>query len=243
MIQLNLLPEIKREYLKARRVQNRVISISILISVVSLGLVALAGFWVYAVQNIHKAALTSGIEKKSKELKSIPDINKYVTIQNQLGSISGLHSNKIIMSRVLDVMAKLNPKAPNNVRISNLEVDSEASTMLITGETDTFTGLETFRDTLKNASLVYTPVGDEASATERLFEPANIVVISQGLGKAQEGEKTIVIFKLSAQYNPLLLARDSNNIAIQVPDKETTQSKQDSPSVFAESQAKTEGGE
>lgn len=244
MIQLNLLPDIKIQYQKARRTQAKVVSGAILVSIASVGAVVLAVMWVYGIQGLHRAQLEKGIEKKYAELSSIKDVDKYVTVQSQLQNISGLHAQKMIMSRTFDVMAKLNPKAPNNVRISTLNIDTATTTMMIDGQTDSYTGLETFRDTLKNASLNYTTVGEGASndmVTEPLFTPDTVTILTQGVGKTNEG-KALVSFKISVQYNPKVFARDSDNVSISVPNKETTQSKEDAPSVFSQAEATT-GGE
>ena len=246
MIQLNLLPDIKLQYQKARRTQAKVVSGAILACIVSVGAVVLAVLWVYGIQTIQKAQLTKSIDTKYGELKAVKDIDKYVTVQNQLANLSGLHSEKIIMSRIFDVMAKLNPKAPNNVRISTLNVDTATNTMTMDGETDTFTGLETFRDTLKNASLNYIPVSDDGTThtetltSEQFFTPNTVMILTQGIGKTSEN-KVVVSFKISAEYNPKVFARDSANVAITVPNKDTTQSKEDTPSVFSEAEA-TSGG-
>ena len=236
MIQLNLLPDIKREFLKARRTQAKVISTAILVCIGSVGAVVLAGMWVYGVQTIHKAALTDSIQKKSTELKNIKDIDKYVTVQNQLQNISSQHESKAITSRIFDTLSKLNPKAPNNVRVTSLDLDlsPEVSALTLDGETESFTGLETFRDTLKNASLSY----NEGSETinEPLFLDGSVTVLTQSIGKSQSGG-TLVAFRISAKYNPKLFARSTKNYVVVVPNKDTTQSKEDTPDVFGDTQA------
>lgn len=232
MITLNLLPDIKRQYIKAQRTQARVISGAILVSIVAGGAVALAAFYVYAVQGIYSATLSSGIKDKAEKLTSIKDIDKYATVQNQLANISDLHSKKITTSRLFNVMSQLNPAAPNNVRISNLNFDAMTTTITLDGTTDTFTGLETFRDTLKNAEVSYATTGTETTK-EPLFTPGSIIIVSQGLGQdASPGGGKTVAFKFSMQYNPQTFARNSSAVTITVPNKDTTQSRQDTPGIF-----------
>lgn len=244
MIQINLLPDIKLQYQKTRRTQAKVISGAILACIISVSAVVLVAVWVYGVQNLQKAQLTKSIDTKYADLKNIKDIDKYVTVQNQLTKISGLHANKLMTSRLLDVIAKLNPKAPNNVRLSVLSLDTTTSTITLDGETDTYTGLETFRDTLKNASFSYTLAGAEAGEpiVGPLFMPDSVIIANQGLGKKADGAP-VVSFKISVQYDAKVFARDSANIIVTVPTKDTTQSKQDTPDVFSPSQATTEGGQ
>ena len=240
MITLNLLPDIKRDYLRARRTQAQVISGAILLSIVAIGVVVVAAVVVYGIQGYQKKALTDSINKNAAELKAIPDIEKYVTVQNQLANISQLHADKPIISRIFDIIPKLNPKEPNNVKIANMTVDVATTSILLEGETSSFTGLETFRDTLKNAELSYRNA-DNQPMKEKLFKSDGITIVEQGLGKTEAGAP-IVSFKITAVYSDNLFVRANKDISVTVPNKETTQSKQDAPSVFGEPEA-TRGGE
>ena len=47
MIRLNLLPDVKLEYLHTKRVQARVISIATIVTIAVAGLVVLLGLWVF----------------------------------------------------------------------------------------------------------------------------------------------------------------------------------------------------
>lgn len=231
MITLNLLPDIKREFLRTRRAQARVISIAVLVSIAAIALLVVVALWVYGVQAFQKSSLTASINNYDAQLRSEKDINKYLTIQNQLANISNLHSSKPILSRVFDVVSKLNPKAPNNVKVSTLEVDVETTSLIFSGETATYTGLETFRDTLKNAQLTYQD-STGASKSEQLFSA--VTIDSQGLGKTGNGGSggVVVGFKMTAVYNPIVFSRDTKQFAVNVPSKDTTQSKQDTPDIF-----------
>lgn len=231
MITLNLLPDIKRQYIKTQRNQARVISGAIFVSIAVGGAVALVAFYVYAVQGLYSASLSSGIKEKAAKLTATKDIDKYATVQNQLSKLSELHAKKIIASRLFDVISQLNPTAPNNVRISNLDFDTLTTSMTIDGATDTFTGLETFRDTLKNAEVSYIPAGSTEAVKEPLFTPGSVTILSQGLGKSAEGKNT-VSFKFNVVYNPKTFARDISGVSIVVPQKDTTQSRQDTPGIF-----------
>lgn len=234
MIQLNLLPEIKREYIKARHLEARVISTAVLIMAIVLGLVVAAAVWVYAAQAVHMSLLTKSINTNMSKLKNTKDLDKYITVQNQLANISTLHDNKSITSRLFDVLSRLNPKAPNSVRVMGLTVDTATTTMVFEGETASYTGLETFRDTLKNAELVYTPKDSKTASKESLFK--SVTVDAQSLTTSAESGETKVSFKLTATYSPVLFARSSTATEVRVPNIETTQTKQDTPDVFGDSE-------
>ncbi len=227
MIRLNLLPEVKREYLRTRQIQARVVSIAIIASMATVGLVVAAALWVYGAQTLQMNMLSSSIDKNMNELRSIKDLDGYVTIQNQLTHIDSLHQQKSIFSRIFDVVSSVNPKAPNNVRITSLDASATEKTLTFQGETATYTGLETFRDTLKNAQIV------TASGSENLFIGENPVTIdTHSISKDADG-KQVVSFRLVATYNPKVFSRDLGDYKVKVPNKETTQTKEAAPDTFA----------
>jgi Tfp pilus assembly protein PilN len=232
MIRLNMLPDVKREYLHARRLESKVVAGALLLSAIAIGLVVLIALYVYGAQTLQKNGLTSKINSQMSELKEIKDIDKYVTIQNQLGSISSLHEKKLLYSRLFTILPKLNPAAPHNVKITNLTVDSAENTIMFEGETSSFTALETFRDTLKNARLLFNTNESETMKDEGLF--SSVVIDTQAIGKATNGA-TVVTFKLTTSVNTGVFARTTKSYDVTVPNKETTQSKEDAPDVFGKS--------
>lgn len=240
MIRLNMLPDIKREYLHARRTEAKVIAGAGLVSLIAIALVVILGLWVYGAQSLQKTSLTSTISKNMRQLKDIKDIDKYVTIQNQLASIDSLHDSKAIYSRLFDILPALNPVAPNSVKISDLVLDASTTTLTFTGETASYTALETFRDTLQNASLTYTSDAandSSTSATEGLF--SKVTVDTQTISKNSSGQP-VVSFTVSTTFNPKTFARSTKTVAVNVPNKETTQSKVDAPDVFGASTVQKE---
>ena len=235
MIRLNLLPDIKREYVRTRRIEARVVTLAIIASIAAIAGVVALSLWVYGAQTLQKNLLNSSIEKRMSELKAKKDINKYVTVQNQLKHIDSLHSNKVIISRVFDVLSKLNPKAPNNITISDLTIDTTNTIMSFEGQVANYTALETFRDTLKNAKLQHQVEGETGSNSENLF--SNVVIVSQAIAKDQATQQDYVTFKISATYSAKVFAANVSSLQVIVPNIETTQSKQDAPDVFGGQQA------
>lgn len=240
MIKLNMLPDIKREYIRTRRLESKVITGAVLTSIAGIGLVVLLALWVYGAQNLQKKLLTDQIKDNDAKLHEIKDIDKYVSIQNQLTQIDGLHAKKAIYSRIFDTLTSLNPAAPNNVRISKLTVDSTTMTLAFEGETESFTALETFRDTLKNADYSYLKQGEGSKTQTKLFSAVN--VDKQAIGKNQAG-KNVVTFSVMTTYIPELFDSTVREVAVVVPNKETTQSKVDAPDVFGEKSIKSEGNQ
>lgn len=233
MISLNLLPDVKIEYLRTRRLQARVISGAILATIIALGLVVLMAVWVYGAQTLQKTYLTSEIKKHNNELQAIPDIDKYLTIQNQLANLTTLHEGKNDFSRLLTFLPLLNPSAPRNVTLTNvsLKTDDVGNLLTLQGETKDYTGLNTFRDTLLNATLTYDTV------SEKLFESVVITSSSLEIGQAGEG---VVTFNIDTTYNPNAFLSSVKNPSVSVPKLNTTQSVQSAPNVFGQSSVQKE---
>lgn len=228
MITLNLLPEVKLEYLRTRRIQARVISIAIIATIVAVGLVAVAASWVYIGQTVQKAYYTGEIKKNAATLKAIPDVDKYLTIQNQLSQLSSLHANKVDLSRLLDYLKKLNPAAPRNITLTSAELltGDAGNTVTFQGEAKDYTGLNTFRDTLMNASI---KTGDQS---EKLFE--SVTVTASSLQAGSKGQ-AVVSFNISTTYNPNAFLASVKIQDLVVPTLNTTQSAQAAPDVFGKS--------
>lgn len=234
MIRLNLLPDVKLEYLHTKRVQARVISIATIVTLSVAALVVLLALWVFGGQTIQKAYLTDQIKKNGDKLKSIPDIEKYLTVQNQLANITALHEGKNDLSRLLDFLPTLNPSPPNNVTLLNVELSSDdlGKTLAIQGEVKDYTGLTTFRDTLLNAQLEL-----DKTTKEKLFE--SVIVSSSALEQSSKGG-AVVSFRIETVYNPNAFLNSVKNPTVSVPIKTTTQSAQSSPSVFGQSSVQRE---
>ena len=162
MIEINLLPNVKRELLKTRAMRNRVISISFLVGGASI--VAVVVLALILGSQIAAEAVQGGVIKdRSDKLMAVEDLNKVVTIQHQLTKINEQHSGKKINSRVFDVVTAVNPVAPNNVSFSDIKVNPESKTITLEGSAvNGYSALETLKKTILNTK-VQTTDGDKSS--------------------------------------------------------------------------------
>jgi hypothetical protein len=157
MIELNLLPDVKLEYIKAQRSRRLVAAVSLLISVAAIALLALI-LAANGLQKKHLNDLTRDIGTESRQLQQQPQINKILTVQNQLKSLTGLHDSKPAAPRLFDY---LNQVTPAQVNITDLLVDYTKQTATITGTADALSNVNKYADTLKFTT--YNP-GDNSSA-------------------------------------------------------------------------------
>lgn len=230
MIQLNLLPDVKKEFLRAQSARRKTITIAIFVTIIAAGLTVVAAFYVFAVQNGIMYLQTQDIKGKSSQLSAVKDIDKYLTIQNQLKQLNGLHDNKNNFSRLLDFLPKLNPAPPQNVTLYNLDVDTEANTITFKGRVSDYGALTTFKDTLTNATLTYQTNGAAHDATKLFIgddtkEPVKVESVAYEKTATTQG----VNFTVVAHYDPEAFKQGNVGVQVTVPNKETTNSVVGSP--------------
>ncbi|MCJ1965588.1 PilN domain-containing protein [Candidatus Nanosynbacter sp. TM7-053] len=205
MIEINLLPNVKRELLKTRAMRNRVISISFLVGGASIAAVVVLAL-ILGSQIAAEAVQNGVIKDRSDKLMAVEDLNKVVTIQHQLTKINEQHSGKKINSRIFDVVTAVNPVAPNNVSFSDIKVNPESKTITLEGSAvNGYSALETLKKTILNTK-VQTTDGDKSSEVSLTKE---IKDGDTSFGENSEGKK-VLQFSFSFEYAEELLAPANN---------------------------------
>ena len=205
MIEINLLPNVKRELLKTRAMRNRVISISFLVGGASIAAVVVLAL-ILGSQIAAEAVQNGVVKDRNDKLMAIEDLNKVVTIQHQLTKINEQHSRKKINSRIFDVVTAVNPVAPNNVSFSDIKVNPGSKTITLEGSAvNGYSALETLKKTILNTK-VQTTDGDKSSEVSLTKE---IKDGDTSFGENSEGKK-VLQFSFSFEYAEELLAPANN---------------------------------
>lgn len=195
MIQINLLPDIKQELIHAQRVRNYVISLSIIVGLVSIGIVVVLGL-LLGTQLVRERLADGRIEDEFKKLSSTEDISEMVTIQNQLTKITDIHKQRSINSRMFDVLAAVNPPAPNTVQFTSVKTNPADMTMTIEGTADGgYSSVETLKKTITNARLSIS--SDNGTSESPLVD--SVADGDSSLGEDSDGKK-VVRFSLTLKY-------------------------------------------
>ena len=238
MIEINLLPNVKRELLKTRAMRNRVISISFLVGGASIAAVVVLAL-ILGSQIAAEAVQSGVIKDRNDKLIAVEDLNKVVTIQHQLTKINEQHSGKKINSRIFDVVTAVNPVAPNNVSFSDIKVNPESKTITLEGSAvNGYSALETLKKTILNTK-VQTTDGDKSSEVSLTKE---IKDGDTSFGENSEGKK-VLQFSFSFEYAEELLEPANNGtVSVLTPTgkADVTDSRQGIPDSLFKSNSKTQ---
>ena len=211
MIELNLLPDVKLEFIKAQRSRRLVLIVSVMVSVLSIAL--LAGLLsVDALQKKHLSDLSRNITSESSKLQNEPQINKILTVQNQLESLTALHAGKPAASRLFDYLNQVTPAA---VSITSLNVDFTQQTATITGTSDALSTVNKYVDTLKFTT--YT-TKDNPTATKAF---SNIVLSSFGINTSTTDSTQAATYTITLSYDKTIFDI-TQDVTLTVPSLVTT---------------------
>jgi hypothetical protein len=215
MIEINLVPDVKQELIKAQRVRASVISLAIMIGIVAVGIVIVLAIWVFAVQTARGVISDNTIKAESQKLSSVEDISNTLTIQNQLSKISEMHNTKSIDSRVFDILTTINPSAPNSISITNVSIDAATTTIRLEAQASNgYPALDVFKKTIDATQFKFTKDGQEQSVALA----SGMSDSDRSYGEDATGAK-VLRFTISFVYPAQLFSKTSLNATIVAPEK------------------------
>ena len=215
MIEINLVPDVKQELIRAQRVRTSVISIAIVVGIGAAGLVVLLAVYVFGIQTARGLWEDNQIKTHHEELSKVEDISNTLTVQNQLSVLPEQHDTKHIDSRVFDVLDTINPPEPNDIQVTNVSLDSETNTISLEAQAPGgYSALEVFKKTINATQFEFVtdgerqaiPLTDSVSDSDRT------------LGQNADGA-TVLRFSLSFTYPDELFSRTARDARIVAPEK------------------------
>lgn len=120
--EINLVPEIKNEMIKALKLRNLIFFICIVAVLVSLGVVAVLSTIVGG-QQIALSGKDSMLGVMSKKINSYDDLGDFLTIRDQVEKLDIISDEKNVFSRTFGILATIIPTGPDRITISKLNVD------------------------------------------------------------------------------------------------------------------------
>ena len=172
MLQLNLLPDVKKEYLRAQQIRNLVVTGCIVI-VIAAGAAVLILSMILGGQALIKSDRENKIadfKAQIDDAKRKDNLDNYLTVQNQLASINELKKKQLVYTRLLDYLKQVNPDGISSVRLTSVTVDE--GEVSISGETSSIRTLGLYLNTLKTAEITYyiDTEGEQMLETKKLFD-------------------------------------------------------------------------
>ncbi|HEV2412424.1 MAG TPA: PilN domain-containing protein [Candidatus Saccharimonadales bacterium] len=223
MVELNLLPDVKREYIETQHLKRNIIALSILAILISIAVVVLMAFYVNVVQSIAQTNVKNDITKSTTQLHAIPQLSKILTVQDALSTLPTLKSQQVINSRLFAYLTDL---VPTTVALNKLDIEQSATSIEFDGVSQDYTSLNVFADDLKDAQLTYGP-----SNNRQTIQPFSKVVITS----ADQSNNTTtpgVSFQITMNFNSVIFAQTTTSPTINIPNINPNQQFAQSGQIF-----------
>lgn len=221
MIQFNLLPDVKLQYVKARRMKRQVVTLSIVIAGATLAVLVLLFLGVGVWQKHVISSNEKDIQTSINTLKQTPDLDKILTVQNQLNSLDSLHDKKPMTTRLFTFLPQI---TPTNLTYNDFKVDFSQNLISFSGDADDITTVNKFADTLKFTNYKFDGQDKETAAF------SDVVLGSFGIsGNNNKGKA--VTYQINLKFDPVIFD-GTKNVTLDVPKKITTRSETEKPSAL-----------
>jgi Tfp pilus assembly protein PilN len=231
MVQLNLLPDIKQDYIKAERQRRLIFSVSGLVGVIAIAvLLILLGINFAQKHELNSANKT--IASQTERLKQEPNIDTILTVQNQLESLTSLHESKPAAERLFTTY--LNQVTPATVSINTLDADFTMDSLTITGTADSLSSINQYVDTFKKTNFTL--------PSSRTATPAfsNVVLTSFGLASSTEDPSQSADYTVTLNFNKEIFD-NTQNVSLSIPSITTRSDVNQPTTLFQSVPSKTTG--
>lgn len=233
MIQINLIPNVKRDLLRAQAIRNLVIFISMVagisaVVIVVLTAIAFGGMW--AVTEINE----KNIKDKFDTLSKTPDIDETIIVQSQLNEIKNIRKVSPNTSRILNqIVTAISTTGANEVSFSSVSYDPATKTLSIEGQTPKgYSALEGFKKTVQETKIFYREKAKGESCTvseanngengcfmEDLIADGEKINTKDGSLAEDENGQQVLRFSVSFVLNGRALLFETKDFAVKSPSK------------------------
>lgn len=200
MIQFNLLPDSKLQNVKAKRSQHTILLISIIASLVAIGVLVLSLVLV-GVQKYSLNSTQDTIDRYTDQINKTENITDILTVQNQLKTLTDLHKQEPVATRLFTYLPQI---TPTQASISQLMINFDEQSMQINGTATSLQAVNEFADTLKFTTY---KIGSQ-NADKTAFTS----VVLANFGRDSAGAS----FSFNLKYDPALFDA-SQDVKLAVP--------------------------
>jgi hypothetical protein len=213
MIEINLLPDVKREYLKLQHNKRLVFMACFALAAVALLFLGITG-GIVVTQGVLKQSARDKIQTNYTQLVSekdsdgAPSINRLLTLQRDVVEVNQIYGELPVTSRLFDFFEQVNVPSPNNAILDRIVVTADGQiTAALAGSIASFSALDTYKASLQSAEFVSKQHPDKKDA-QKLFD--SVQVNSSSLSS----QRNVVSFRIQITFNPEafeLLTTDGGN--------------------------------
>lgn len=133
--EISLVPEVKRNMVKAMKFRNILLFVCIVLMAVSGGVVMMM-VTVWEGQNITMSGQDTRMKLMSDKLSNYDSLSEFLTIQKQLSQINQITDNKKVLSRVFPILSVILPEGPDTISLSELTVNLDENTLVFDAQAD-----------------------------------------------------------------------------------------------------------
>lgn len=159
--EINLVPDIKNEMIKALKLRNLIFFLCIVVSAGAIATAIIFGTIVGA-QSIALNDKTNTLNQMSKAVHDYDDLGDFLTIQGQVNGLNYVSNNRNFLSRVFNIISTFQPTNGDSIEISTMNVNLVKSTMTIEAQADAksangidYNVLESFKKSMNYLSFDY----------------------------------------------------------------------------------------
>ncbi len=149
---------------------------------------------VYVFQKQQINNLDSKISTAKVQLGKNTNLNKILTVQNQLESLPSLEAQDPVTSRLFNYLSEITPV---NADISDFSIDYTNDTMVITGSADSLTTVNKYVDTLKFTTYAISNKNTKNNAFSQ------VVLSSFGVSPHPTNNRP-ASFTINCNFNPII---------------------------------------
>jgi len=216
MVQFNLLPKVKVDYVKTKRLKRLIVLVSFIFVAVSAGILALT-FSYSALQKKHVNDLNKDIAKLTSEINNTPELKTILSVQNQLNTLQQLYAGRPAVKRLPAYLDQTTPSG--TVSLTRVMLDLSLTKIEFSGKAQSLEAVNRYADTLKFTT--FTVDGNTSQVS-----PAFTDVVLQNFGR----DDASATFSIILKFNPLIFD-ETKKIDLIIPTIVTTRSQVNEPTI------------
>ena len=168
MFEVNLVPELKHDAIRALRTRNIILFVCIAASAISV-LIVLILLSIKGGQDITMSNQDNRIETLSSKLNAFSDLNELLTIQDQVENLSSISGNKTALSRIFGLLVVMQDRGQDSVTFSAIDFDATNNQLDLEGQvnaqTEPYIDYRVLEEFKKNTEMITYDYGNYVDST------------------------------------------------------------------------------